>query len=63
VDITGLPLADGDRIQLTISAGLDAGSRPGWWVPEDLIPTPPPSPTPAPSVLASDGAPASSAEP
>ena len=63
VDITGLPVADGDRIQLTISAGLDAGSRPGWWVPEDLIPTPPPSPTPAPTELPSDGVPASSTVP
>jgi Tol biopolymer transport system component len=63
VDITGLPVADGDRIQLTISAGLDAGSRPGWWVPDELIPTTPPSPTPAPSVLPSDGAPASSTVP
>ena len=62
VDISGLPVADGDRIALTISAGLDAGSRPGWWVPDELIPTPP-SPTPASSVLPSDGAPASSTVP
>jgi hypothetical protein len=49
LDISGLPVANGDRIQMTISAGLDAGSRPDWWVPEDLIPTPPPTPTPVPT--------------
>jgi len=50
IDIAGLPISEGERIQMTISAGLDAGSRPDWWVPEDLIPTPPPTPTPPPIV-------------
>jgi len=48
VDISGLPEIDGDRLQLTLAAGLDAASRPGWWVPDELIPTPPPTPTPEP---------------
>ncbi|MEW5991218.1 MAG: hypothetical protein AB1736_07740 [Chloroflexota bacterium] len=49
IDITGLPISEGERIQMTIAAGLDAGSRPDWWVSEDLIPTPPPTPTPVPT--------------
>jgi dipeptidyl aminopeptidase/acylaminoacyl peptidase len=36
---------DGKPLQLTISAGLDAASRPGWWIPADQLPTPPPSPS------------------
>jgi Tol biopolymer transport system component len=63
VDITGPPVLDGERIQLTIAAGLDAGSRPGWWVPEALIPTPPPTPTPAPTATPVTGAPSGSAVP
>ena len=46
IDATGIPVADGDRIQLTIAAGLDAGSRPGWWIPPELVPTPAPTPAP-----------------
>ena len=63
IDITGLPVLDGERIQLTIAAGLDAGSRPGWWVAEELIPTPPPTPTPAPTAVPSTGAPPGSTAP
>jgi len=53
IDITGLPVSAGEPIQMTLSAGLDAGSRASWWVPEDLIPTPPPTPTPAPTATSS----------
>jgi Tol biopolymer transport system component len=53
IDATGIPVADGDRIQLTILAGLAAGSRPAWWVPAELIPTPPPTSTPAPTAATS----------
>jgi hypothetical protein len=63
IDITGLPVISGERIPMTISAGLDAGSRADWWVPEDLIPTPPPTPTPAPTVAPSAAAPPPSANP
>lgn len=49
ITTTGAVATDGERIQLTIAAGLDAGSRPAWWVPPELIPTPPPTPTPAPT--------------
>jgi Tol biopolymer transport system component len=52
LDLSGAPAVDGDRLQLTVSAGLDPGSRPGWWIPPELIPTPPPTPTPAPSSAA-----------
>lgn len=61
IDETGQPAAGADRIQLTIAAGLDAGSRPGWWVPPELIPTPPP--TIAPSTAPVGGSPAASAAP
>jgi dipeptidyl aminopeptidase/acylaminoacyl peptidase len=57
IDITGLPVPAGEPIQMTLAAGLDAGSRPDWWVPESLIPTPPPTPTPAPTAGPSTPAP------
>jgi Tol biopolymer transport system component len=38
--------AIGDRLALTVAAGLDAGSRPGWFIPADQLPKPTPSPTP-----------------
>ena len=47
VDLGGTPTAGGDRLRLTIAAGLDPGSRPGWWVPAELIPTPPPTVRPS----------------
>jgi Tol biopolymer transport system component len=59
----------GETLPLTSAAGLDAGSRPGWFVPPELLPTPPPSPTPVePSPTASGsptpgGSPAASATP
>jgi Tol biopolymer transport system component len=50
----------GDPLALTISAGLDAASRPSWFVPADQLP-PPPTPTPlvipTPSVALSSGTP------
>lgn len=39
----------GEALQLTHAAGLDAGSRPDWYIPPELIPTPPPTATPAAS--------------
>jgi Tol biopolymer transport system component len=62
IDLASTPSAGGHRIQLTIAAGLDPGSRPGWWVPVELIPTPPPTTAPSPSSGPSGGtAPATSA--
>jgi Tol biopolymer transport system component len=57
IDVAGMPTAGGDRLQLTVAAGLDPGSRPGWWMPAELIPTPPPTAappvtSPAPSGIA-----------
>lgn len=46
----------GEAIQLTFGAGLDAGSRPGWYIPPELIPTPPPTATPAASAGAGETA-------
>lgn len=48
------PTLDGDPLALTVAAGLDAASRPGWWIPPESLPTARPSPasppTAAPSV-------------
>jgi hypothetical protein len=54
---------DGAAFPLTIAAGLDAGSRPAWWVPPELIPTPPPTPTLAPSSAPATGSPAATTAP
>ncbi len=43
------PALKGEPLALTIAAGLDAASRPGWWISAELLPTPPPTPTPAPT--------------
>lgn len=48
----------GDPLALTISAGLDAASRPTWFIPEDQLP-PLPTPTPLVTPAASGGIPAS----
>jgi dipeptidyl aminopeptidase/acylaminoacyl peptidase len=42
----------GEPLQLTFSAGLDAASRPGWFISPELLPTPSPTlaPTPPPSL-------------
>jgi Tol biopolymer transport system component len=36
----------GETIALTVAAGLDASSRPSWFIPADQLPKPTPSPTP-----------------
>ncbi len=36
----------GDQLALTVAAGLDASSRPSWFIPADQLPKPTPSPTP-----------------
>lgn len=51
LDVSGVPALKGDPLALTIAAGLDAASRPGWWIPAELLPTPTPSPTPIPTVI------------
>jgi len=61
LDLSGPLAVDGERLRLTVSAGLDPGSRPGWWIPAELIPTPPP--TPAPSAAPSGAAQGVSATP
>lgn len=50
VDVSVGPVLDGKPLALTVAAGLDAASRPGWWIPTELLPTPPPTPTPAPTI-------------
>jgi Tol biopolymer transport system component len=54
LDLASGPAVVGDPLQLTIAAGLDAASRPDWFIPADQLPTPPPTPvptaSPAPSV-------------
>jgi Tol biopolymer transport system component len=42
----------GEETQLTEVSGLDAGSRPGWFIPTSELPPPPPSPTAAPPASA-----------
>jgi dipeptidyl aminopeptidase/acylaminoacyl peptidase len=67
LDVSGTPVADGERLRLTVSAGLDPGSRPGWWLPAELIPTPPPTPSataePAGTAPAASSAPPASTAP
>jgi len=46
IDASSAPRVVGQRLQLTLSAGLDAASRPGWWIPADQLPTPAPTPVP-----------------
>ncbi|MES2208761.1 MAG: hypothetical protein V4515_01035 [Chloroflexota bacterium] len=50
LDATDTLALKGEPLALTIAAGLDAASRPGWWIPRELLPTPPPTPTPVPTV-------------
>jgi Tol biopolymer transport system component len=48
----------GDPLALTVSAGLEADSRPAWFIPADQLPplpTPTPAVTPSPSGAASTG--------
>lgn len=52
---TGPTWTAGEPLALTLSAGLDAASRPTWFIPADQLP-PLPTPTAAPSVAASPAA-------
>ena len=49
----------GETVSLTEVSGLDAASRPGWFVPADELPSP--SPTAVPSGAGSSTAPGSAA--
>jgi dipeptidyl aminopeptidase/acylaminoacyl peptidase len=44
----GASWAAGEPLALTRAAGLDAGSRPSWFIPPDQLPKPTPAPTQAP---------------
>ena len=63
LDVTGSPVANGKPLRLTQAAGLDPGSRAGWWVPAALIPTPPPTTAPTVAPSPSEVAPAASPSP
>ena len=52
----------GEILPLTQAAGLDAASRPSWYIPPEELPKPTPSPTP-PATPTPSGAPASPTEP
>ncbi len=43
ISATATPSLVGDPLGLTLSAGLDPASRPGWWIPADELPTPAPT--------------------
>jgi hypothetical protein len=59
----GAPALNGKPLQLTIAAGLDAASRPGWWIPANLLPSPAPTVAPSPSAAGSPAASGSSTAP
>ncbi len=63
VTTAGTPALHGEPLQLTIAAGLDAASRPGWWIPASLLPTPVPTATPTAAPTGSAIAPAASSSP
>jgi len=44
---TGPGWTVGQPLAITLSAGLDAGSRPSWFIPTNEMPTPPPSAVPS----------------
>jgi Tol biopolymer transport system component len=52
----------GEPLALTISAGLEAVSRPAWFIPEDQLP-PLPTPTAAPTAAPTGGAPSATGGP
>jgi Tol biopolymer transport system component len=60
---TGSTFSLGDRLPVTDLSQLEGTSRPSWYVPPDLLPTPAPSATPNPSGSSSGSAPSSSASP
>lgn len=59
---TGPDWTPGEPLALTIAAGLDAASRPAWFIPADQLP-PLPTPTPAVTPAASGSTPAGTAAP
>jgi Tol biopolymer transport system component len=63
VTTSGAPALKGSPLELTIAAGLDAASRPGWWIPANLLPTPVPTAIPTPVPTASAIAPLPSSSP
>ena len=65
VGITSAPAIalKGAPLQLTIAAGLDAASRPGWWIPADQLPTAAPTPVSTAGPSGSAGASPGSAAP
>ena len=63
VTTTGAPALHGDPLQLTIAAGLDAASRPGWWIPADQLPTPVPTAVPSVKPSGSGSVPSGSTAP
>ncbi len=63
IDAAAALRLDGTPLELTISAGLDPASRPGWWIPADQLPTPAPTPTLAPTAAPVGETPASSVAP
>jgi Tol biopolymer transport system component len=56
----GTSWAAGEPLALTQAAGLDAGSRPSWFIPPDELPKPTPTPTPPPVSPTANPAPAGS---
>ena len=63
VTTTGIPTLKGAPLQLTKAAGLDAASRPGWWIPAELLPTPAPTVAPTAVPSSTSASPAASATP
>lgn len=63
ISTAGAPTLKGQPLQLTIAAGLDAASRPGWWIPADELPTPAPTAAPTVLPLGTDASPTVSAVP
>jgi WD40-like Beta Propeller Repeat len=51
----------GEEVDLTEVSGLDAGSRPGWFVPKSELPPPTPAPTAPPTPSPAASGPASTA--
>jgi Tol biopolymer transport system component len=47
----------GEPLAMTLAAGLEASSRPAWFVPADQLPPPTPTPIPTPSAAAATASP------
>ena len=63
ITTSGIPALKAAPLQLTKAAGLDAASRPGWWIPAELLPTPVPTVPPTAVPSPTSASPASSATP